>query len=127
MRKTQLGDKDGHGEADPCQQGNPGDLREAGIFRQLRDTQFQHQPAGSGDTNEFAQHQTSRSTLFIEIEKGFEESLFYELKDTSRREVFLNPDKKAIDFYIAESKQPVIIKKLLTRAPLSKRIEKNDT
>ena len=74
--------------------------------------------------NEFSQHQTSRSTLFIEVEKGFEESLFYELKDTMRREVFLNPDKKAIDFYIAESKQPVIIKKLLTRAPLSKRTEK---
>lgn len=74
--------------------------------------------------NEFSQHQTSRSTLFIEVEKGFEESLFYEMKDTMRREVFLNPDKKAIDFYIAESKQPVIIKKLLTRAPLSKRTEK---
>jgi len=74
--------------------------------------------------NEFAQHQTSRSMLFIEIEKGFEESLFYELKDTMRREVFLNPDKKAIDFYIAESNQPVIIKKLLTRAPLSKKTEK---
>ncbi len=74
--------------------------------------------------NEFSQHQTSKSTLFIEIEKGFEESLFYELKDTTRREVFLNPDEKAIDFYIAESNQPVIIKKLLTRAPLSKRAEK---
>jgi len=74
--------------------------------------------------NEFSQHQTSRSILFIEVEKGFEESLFYELKDTMPREVFLNPDKKTIDFYIAESKQPIIIKKLLTRAPLSKRIEK---
>ena len=74
--------------------------------------------------NEFAQHQTSRNTLFIEIEKGFEESLFYELKDTMRREVFLNPDETAINFYIAESDKPVIIKKLLTRAPLSKRTEK---
>ncbi len=74
--------------------------------------------------NEFAQHQTSRSMLIIEIEKGFEESLFYELKDRVRREVFLDPDEKVIDFYIAESKQPVIIKKLLTRAPLSKRTEK---
>ncbi len=74
--------------------------------------------------NEFTQHQTSRSMLIIEIEKGFEESLFYELKDRVRREVFLDPDEKAIDFYIAESKQPVIIKKLLTRAPLSKRTEK---
>jgi len=74
--------------------------------------------------NEFAQHQTSRSMHLIEIEKGFEESLFYELKDTMRGEVFLNPDKKAIDFYISESNQPVIIKKLLTRAPLSKKTEK---
>ena len=74
--------------------------------------------------NEFAQHQISRSTLYIEIEKGFEESLFYELKDTMRKEVFLNPDEKAIDFYVAESNQPVIVKKLLTRAPLTKRSEK---
>lgn len=74
--------------------------------------------------NEFTQHQTSRSMLIIEIEKGFEESLFYELKDRLRREVFLNPDEKAIDFYIAESNQPIIIKKLLTRAPLSKRTQK---
>ena len=74
--------------------------------------------------NEFVQHQTSKSTIFIEIEKGFEESLFYELKDTLKREVFLKPDEKAIDYYIAESSHPVIIKKLLTRAPLSRRTEK---
>jgi len=74
--------------------------------------------------NEFVQHQTSKSSIFIEVEKGFEESLFYALKDNLHREVFLNPDEKAIDFYIAESNQPVIIKKLLTRAPLIKRTEK---
>lgn len=73
--------------------------------------------------NEFTQHQTSKSTLFFEVEKGFEESLFYVLKDNSQREVFINPDEKAINFYIAESNQPVIIKKLLTRAPLIKRTE----
>lgn len=73
--------------------------------------------------NEFVQHQTSKSTLFIEVEKGFEESLFYALKDHSHREVFMNPDEKAIDFYIPESNQAVIIKKLLTRAPLMKRTE----
>ena len=70
--------------------------------------------------NEFAQHQTSRSMLFIEIEKGFVESLFYELKDAKHREVFLNPDKNVIDFYIAESNRPIIIKKLLSRAPISR-------
>jgi len=74
--------------------------------------------------NEFVHHQTSKSNLFIEVEKGFEESLFYLLKDNLHREVFLNPDEKAIDLYIAKSNQPVIIKKLLTRAPLVKRTEK---
>jgi hypothetical protein len=74
--------------------------------------------------NEFAHHQTSRSALIIEMEKGFEASLFYTLKDAKYREVFITPDEKTIDFYIAESARPVIIKNLLTRAPLSKRTEK---
>lgn len=74
--------------------------------------------------NEFTQHQTTKSTLFIEAEKGFEASFFYALKDNGRREVFVNPDEKAIDLYIAESNQPIIIKKLLSRAPLTKRTEK---
>ena len=73
--------------------------------------------------NEFLQHQMSKSSLFIEVEKGFEESFFYALKDNLHKEVFLNPDEKAIDFYIAESNQPVIIRKLLTRAPLMERTE----
>ena len=73
--------------------------------------------------NEFVQHQTSKSILFIEVEKGFEESLFYALKDNLYKEVFVNPDERVIDFYIAESNQPIIIKKLLTRAPLIKRTE----
>lgn len=73
--------------------------------------------------NEFVQHQTSKSTLIIETEKGFEESLFYTLRDNSFKDVFVNPDDRDIDFYIAESNQPIIIKKLLTRAPVMKRTE----
>lgn len=73
--------------------------------------------------NEFTQHQTSKSIIFIEVEKGFEESLFYTFKDKSYKEVFMNPDEKTIDFYIAESNQPIIIKRLLTRVPLMKRTE----
>ena len=73
--------------------------------------------------NEFLQHQTNKSTFIIEVEQGFEESFFYFLKDILHKEVFVNPDEKVIDFYIAESNQPVIIKKLLTRAPLMKKVE----
>ena len=73
--------------------------------------------------NEFVKHQTSKSIFIIEVEKGFEEPFYYAIKDNMHGEVFLNPDKKAIDLYIGESNQPVIIKKLLTRAPLMKRTE----
>jgi hypothetical protein len=74
--------------------------------------------------NEFSQHQSSKKLIVIEIEKDFIESLYYELKDTFRSNFYLNPDKKIIDFYMSESQNPVIIKKLITRSPISKRKEK---
>ena len=74
--------------------------------------------------NEFSQHQSGKKLIVIEIEKDFVESLYYELKDSFRFDFYLNPDEKAIDFYISESQNPVIIKKLITRSPISKRTEK---
>jgi hypothetical protein len=73
--------------------------------------------------NEFSQHQTSKRILIIEIEKDFVESLYYYLKDTFKHDLYLNPDNKAIEFYISESDFPVIIKKLITRSPIEKRTE----
>ena len=73
--------------------------------------------------NEFSQHQTSKRTLIIEIEKDFVESLYYYLKDTFKHDLYLNPDNKAIEFYISESDFPVVIKKLITRSPIGKRTE----
>ncbi len=81
----------------------------------------------TGWFNEFSQHQASRRITLIEIEKDFVESLYYDLKDSSRKEVYMNPDDKLINFYIAESNSPVVIKKLITRSPISKRIEKKLT
>jgi len=74
--------------------------------------------------NEFSQHQSGKKLFVIEIEKDFVESLYYELKDSFRFDLYLNPDEKAIDFYISESQNPIIIKKLITRSPISKRTEK---
>lgn len=74
--------------------------------------------------NEFSQHQTTRRIILIEIEKDFIESLYYELKDSSINELYLNPDDKVIDFYIAESSYPVVIKKLITRSSIVRRAEK---
>jgi hypothetical protein len=74
--------------------------------------------------NEFTQHQAGRHIILIEIEKDFMESLYYKLKDSLREEIYLNPDDKAINFYIAESNNPVVIKKLITRSPVSGKTEK---
>lgn len=74
--------------------------------------------------NEFSQHQSRRRIIIIEIEKDFMESLYYELKDSSVRELYLNPDDRTIDFYIAESDCPVVIKKMVTRSPVARRTEK---
>ena len=73
--------------------------------------------------NEFSQHQSSKSIIVIEIEKEFTESLYYELKDNFNYQVFLNPDEREMDYYVSESKHPVIIKKLITRSPISKQTE----
>lgn len=73
--------------------------------------------------NEFSQHQASRRIVLIEIEKEFVESLYFELKDSLRNDLYVNPDVKVIDFYISESNYPMIIKKLITRSPISKRTE----
>jgi len=73
--------------------------------------------------NEFSQHQAGRRIILVEIEKEFVESLYFELKDSFRNDLYLNPDAKVIDFYISESNYPVIIKKLITRSPISQRAQ----
>lgn len=74
--------------------------------------------------NEFSQHQAGKRIFIIETEKDFLDSFFYKLKEIYKAEVFLTPDEKAINFYVAESIQPIVIKKLITRSPISKRTEK---
>ena len=74
--------------------------------------------------NEFSQHQASKTIIIIEVEKDFLDSFFYELKDIFKGDVFLTPDEKLINFYVAESTHPIVIKRLVTRSPISKRTEK---
>lgn len=74
--------------------------------------------------NEFSQHQASKNIIIIEVERDFLDSFFYELKDIYKGDVFLTPDEKAINFYVAESMQPIVIKRLVTRSPISKRTER---
>ncbi len=70
--------------------------------------------------NEFSQHQTANQMIVVEVGKEFTDSLYYYLNDTIRMDFFLNPDDKEIQFYISESTVPVVIKRLVTRAPIQK-------
>lgn len=70
--------------------------------------------------NEFSLHQANKKITFIEIEKDFVESLYFELKDTLKNDIYLNPDENDINFYISESNNPLVIKRLVSRSPLTK-------
>jgi len=70
--------------------------------------------------NEFTQHQTSNQMIVVEVEKEFVDSFYYNFNDNLRMDFFLNPDEKEIQFYISESTVPVVIKRLVTRAPINK-------
>ena len=77
--------------------------------------------------NEFTQHQVSNQMIVVEVEKEFTESLYYYLNDSLRMDFFLNPNEKEIEFYISESTVPVVIKRLVTRSPISKLKDKKNT
>ncbi len=74
--------------------------------------------------NEFTQQQSSKRIILIEIEKDFMKSLYYDLKDSNRREVFLNPDQKVIDLYVAESDCPIVIRNLISRSPTANKSDR---
>lgn len=77
--------------------------------------------------NEFSQHQTFNQMIVVEVEKEFEESLYYFLNDSLQMNLFLNPDEKQIKFYISEVNSSVVVKRLVTRAPTIKIKEKKTT
>lgn len=60
----------------------------------------------------------------VEVEKEFVDSFYYNFNDNLRMDFFLNPDEKEIQFYISESTVPVVIKRLVTRAPINKQKNK---
>ena len=76
--------------------------------------------------NEFTQHQVSNQMIIVEVEKEFTESIYFYLNDELRMDFFLNPDEKEIEFYISESSVPIVKKRLVTRAPISKLRDKKN-
>ncbi len=58
--------------------------------------------------NQFTNHLSSKKMIIFE--KDFVETLYYELKDKTDLDIFLNPDEEEFEYYISESSKPVIIK-----------------
>lgn len=68
--------------------------------------------------NEFTIHQTVHPYTFIEVEDSACESVFYHLRDSGLKNIFLKPDTLLMNRYVSESDNPIIILKLLSRSPL---------
>lgn len=74
--------------------------------------------------NEFAQHQSGKKIILIEVERDLMESVFYELKDSLKYDFFINPNETTIDLYLSESENPAVIKRLITRSPIDMQTQK---
>ena len=67
--------------------------------------------------NEFMIHQPFKFYCMLELEKEATESIFYFLKE-SNFSVFLDPSIDILEKYVPENKQIIIIKSLISEAPL---------
>lgn len=67
--------------------------------------------------NEFMIHQPGKFYYLLEVEKEAAESVFYFLRNT-KFAVFLEPNKDILGKYLPEEKEVMIVKSLVTEAPL---------
>jgi hypothetical protein len=67
--------------------------------------------------NEFMLHQPGRFYLLIEVEKEATQSIFYFLKD-AKYSVFIDPTSDLLEKYLPSEKESLIIKSLVSEAPI---------
>lgn len=72
--------------------------------------------------NEWTIHQPGRFLILAEAETSATESVFYFLKDNGYKNVFLNPDENLLERYIYEQTETIIVKTLVSKAPVKKEI-----
>lgn len=69
--------------------------------------------------NELMIHQPGRFYILVEVEKDAAQAVFFSLKE-AKYSVFIEPTKDLIDKYIPDEKETLIVKPLVTEAPLQK-------
>lgn len=67
--------------------------------------------------NEFMIHQPSRFYYLLEVEREATESVFYHLRE-SKFAVFLEPTKDILEKYLPDNKEIIVVKSLVSEAPL---------
>jgi len=67
--------------------------------------------------NEFMIHQPGKFFLIVEAEKSSTEAVFYYLKENSYP-VFHEPNEEIINKYFPEDTEPIVIKSLVSEAPV---------
>jgi len=67
--------------------------------------------------NEFMLHQPNRFYLIIEVEKDATQSAFFFLKEM-KHSVFIEPTNDLLEKYLPDEKEVIIIKPLVTEAPV---------
>lgn len=70
--------------------------------------------------NEFMVYQPGKFMTIIEAESGTEESVFYYLK-TIYNNVFIKPSRQELEWYVYGNSDSIVIKKLVTQAPVSQK------
>jgi len=88
------------------------------------ETSFDHHLYNIWNTawlNEITELQITSFMIILEIDKDSVESVFHHLKDTgSFNNIFLRPDESVINTYISESIEPIILKSMVSKAPIVK-------
>lgn len=75
--------------------------------------------------NEWMVHQPGRFLMLAEVEASAAESAFYFLKDNHYKHVFLNPDDTLLERYVYEQTETIIVKTLVSKAPVKKELKLN--
>jgi hypothetical protein len=88
------------------------------------ETSFDHHGYNIWNTawlNEMTELQTTSYMIIIEVDKDSMETVFYNLKDKGKfNNVYLKPDETVINTYISEINEPLIVKSMISRAPVVK-------
>lgn len=68
--------------------------------------------------NEFSVHQSGKPLLILETDPFVKESVFYFVKEELNKNIFLDPSRDTFDLYVVGARDPILLTKLITKAPI---------